>query len=330
MESPAGAAGWGNVQDLRLCGVVRQSFSVLCSRAKLFAAIAFTLTLPLCFIILAHYLAIDPLISRIHRYEDRAEVDSSIRGRITADRIRLGLLLAAYVLLVLVFALLSTAATVYSVACIYTKRPLTFRKVLSVLPKVWRRLLITFLWAFVFVFFLVGTFLSIVLFVYLVFYPLNRIVSEVLWWLVSFVFAAALFHFTCIFNLASVISVLEDSNGIRALKKSNFLIKGKRFVAYGLYALYLIFTSAVVVGFDFASINLSSAALEVLIAIVFAVLLAFVDQLGIVVFTILYFTCKAYHHEGIDMLALSEHLGAYAGEYVNLRASVQMENMQHA
>ncbi|KAI5083713.1 hypothetical protein GOP47_0003456 [Adiantum capillus-veneris] len=330
MESSPGAAGWGNVQDLGICGVVRQSISVLCTRAKLFAAIALTLTLPLCFIILAHYLAIDPLVSRIRRYEENPVVDSSLRSRITADRIRLGLLLAAYVLLVLAFALLSTAATVYSVACIYTKRPLTFRKVLCVLPKVWRRLLITFLWAFVFVFFLVGAFLSIVLFVYLVFYPLNRIVAEFLWWLVSFLFAAAIFHFTCVFNLASVVSVLEESNGIRALKKSNNLIKGKRIVAYCLYAYYLIFTAAVVVGFDFASIQLSSAVIQVLIAVVFAVLLAIVNQLGIVIFTILYFTCKAYHHESIDMLALSEHLGAYAGEYVNLRASVQMEGMQRA
>ncbi|KAH7427688.1 hypothetical protein KP509_10G055300 [Ceratopteris richardii] len=264
----------------------------------------------------------------MRRYQDMEDIDGSLRHRITADRIRLGLLLAAYVLLVLAFALLSTAATVYSVACIYTKRTLTFRKVISVLPKVWRRLLITFLWAFVFVFFLLGAFLAIVLFVFLVFYPLSFIVAEVMWWIVSLLFAAALFHFTCIFNLASVISVLEESNGIKALKKSNLLIKGKRIEAYCLYALYLIFTSLVVIGFDFASLSLSKVGLRVLIAIIFAVILAVVEEIGIMVFTILYFTCKAYHHESIDMLALSEHLGAYAGEYVNLRASVQMESTQ--
>eukprot|EP00250_Pteridium_aquilinum_P009004 c18375_g1_i1 orf=586-1575(-) len=329
MESSTGAGAWGNVQALGVCGVIKQSFSVLHSRARLFAALALTLTLPLCFIVLAHHLAIDPLINRIQENQDLPDADRSLRSRITADRVRLGVLLAAYVLLVLAFALLSTAATVYSVACIYTKRPLTYKKVLSVLPKVWRRLLITFLWAFVFVFFLVGAFLAIVLFVYLVFYPLNSIVAEVLWWLVSFFFLAVLFHFTCIFNLASVVSVLEDSYGIKALKKSNLLVKGKRMVAYILYGLYLIFSSAIVIGFDFASV-MSSVALQVLIAIIFAFILAFVDQLGIVVFTILYFTCKAFHHESIDMLALSEHLGAYAGEYVNLRASVQMESMQHA
>lgn len=330
MEGSLGAGAWGNVQDLGVCGVVKQSGSVLCSRAKLFAALALTLTLPLCFIVLAHNLAIDPLLSRIERYQDLPDTDRSLRSRITADRIRLGVLLAVYVILVLAFALLSTAATVYSVACIYTKRSLTYRKVLSVLPKVWRRLLITFLWAFVFVFFLVGAFLAIVLFVFLVFFPLNFIVAEVLWWLVSIIFLAALFHFTCVFNVASVVSVLEDSYGIRALKKSNRLIKGKRMVSYTLYAFYLIFSSAVVIGFDFASHSLSSVALRVLLAIIFALLLAFIDQLGIVVFTILYFVCKSIHHESIDMLALSEHLGAYTGEYVNLRASVQMEAMQHA
>lgn len=325
-----GSAGGGDAQAaLSVGGVVRQSAKVLSSRAKLFAALAVTLTLPLCFIVLANYLAVHPLASRIDRNEDLVSSDSSLRSRITSDRVRLGVLLAAYVLLVLAFKLLSTAATVYSVACIYTKRALTYRKVMSVLPKVWWRLLVTFVWAFIFVVFLVGAFLATALFIFLVFLPLNGVLAAVLWWMVSLVFLAV-FHFTCIFSLASVVSVLEESYGLKAIKKSSLLIKGNRLVAYSLYALYVIFSSVVVIGFDFTSGSLSSVALRVLLAIVFALLLAFVDQLGIVVFTILYFACKAFHHESIDMLALSEHLGAYTGEYVNLRASVQMEPMQQA
>ncbi|KAH7432979.1 hypothetical protein KP509_07G049100 [Ceratopteris richardii] len=314
---------------MRVCGVVTQSFSVFSVRARLFAIIALTLTLPLCFVVLAHYLAIDPLISRIDRYEDVADIEPSVRRHITLDRIRLGLLVACYLLLVLIFALLSTAATIYSVACIYTKRVLTFRKVMHVLPRVWGRLLITFLWAFIFVFLLVGAFLAVVFFVLLVFYSLNRILAEILWWIATLIFAAALFHFTCIFNLATAISVLEDTYGIKALKKSSNLIKGKRLDAYCLYAYFLVFMAAIITGFDLASMNLSSIGVRVLIAIVFALLMAFADQFGIIVFTILYFICKAYHHENIDLLALSEHLGVYAGEYVNLRAAIQMEGLQH-
>lgn len=327
----ASSAGVGDAQAvLGLGGVVRQSAKVLSSRAKLFAALALTLTLPMCFIVLAHNLALDPIVSRINRNKNLADKNSSLRSRITSDRVRLGVLLAAYVLLVLVFALLSTASTVYSVACIYTKRVLTYRKVMSVLPKVWWRLLVTFLWAFVFVFFLVGAFVATALFIYLVFEPLNGVLALVLWCVVSLLFLAALFHFTCVFSLASMVSVLEESYGLKALKKSSFLIKGKRWLAYALYAIYLIFSSVVVIAFDLALGSMSSVILRVLLAIVFALLLAFVDQLDIVVFTILYFVCKAYHHESIDMLALSEHLGAYAGEYVNLRAAVQMESMQQA
>lgn len=337
MESSVDSGAWGNVQNLGFCGVIKQSQSVLCSRKKLFLAIASTLTLPLCFITLAHGFALDPLISRIQSYEDESDsgdvdtnTDRSLHNRIRADRIRLGVLLAVYVLLVLVFSLLSTAATVYSVACIYTKHPLTYRKVFSVLPRVWRRLFVTFVWAFVVVFFLVGAFLAIVLFVLLVFYRLKFIVAEVLWWLASIVFAMLLFHFTCVFCIANVVSVLEESYGFRALIKSHRLLKGKRVVSYTLYALYLLFSAVIVIGFDGSMFNLDSIALEVLITIVFSVFLAIVNQFSIVIFTILYFVYKAFHHESIDMLALSDHLGAYGRQYVNLRASVQMEEMQSA
>ncbi|KAE8735090.1 hypothetical protein F3Y22_tig00000477pilonHSYRG00448 [Hibiscus syriacus] len=42
---------------------------------------------------------------------------------------------AAYITLYLIFSLLSTAAVVYTVACIYTARELTFGKVMSVVPR---------------------------------------------------------------------------------------------------------------------------------------------------------------------------------------------------
>ncbi|KAJ6774139.1 PROTEIN putative-RELATED [Salix purpurea] len=52
----------------------------------------------------------------------------------------------------LIFSLLSTAAVVYTIACIYTAREVTFKKVMSVVPKVWKRLMITFLSIFIAVF----------------------------------------------------------------------------------------------------------------------------------------------------------------------------------
>lgn len=331
----------GELRVLGVFGVIKESCVVLRSRAKLFIYLLISFTLPLCLMVLAHNLAIDPLLLQIHHNEDlvaeqntqNTGITSTIQKHITSQRIRLGFLLAAYVVFLLIFALLSTAAIVYTVACIYTKRGLTYRKVVTVVPKVWKRLLLTFLWAFLLVFFMIGAFFAAVLFIFLVILPLSYVLATIAWWIVTLYFLVVLFYFTCIFNLASVISVLEQSYGWQALKRSTQLIRGRRMVAFVLYAIYLILSTLVVIGFDFstnAPRPSTSLALRIVLGIIFAHVLSFVDLLGTVVFTILYFTCKAYHHESVDMLALSEHLGAYAGEYVTLRASVQMEAMQQA
>ncbi|MBO8589896.1 hypothetical protein INN88_14980, partial [Staphylococcus aureus] len=69
--------------------------------------------------------------------------------RIASEWLSFLLFKAAYLLLVLLFALLSTSAVVYTIASIYTGKDLTFSKILAVVPKVWKRLVITFFWTFV-------------------------------------------------------------------------------------------------------------------------------------------------------------------------------------
>ena len=45
-------------------------------------------------------------------------------------------------------------------------------------------------------------------------------------------------------------------------------------------------------------------------------------------FKAFYSVCKSFHHQGIDKLALLDHLGGYLGEYVPLKSSIQMENLE--
>jgi DNA-binding transcriptional LysR family regulator len=51
-----------------------------------------------------------------------------------------------------------------------------------------------------------------------------------------------------------------------------------------------------------------------------AVPLAAAHQLLLVASTLLYFSCKSFHHEPVDARALSHHLASYSADYVNLRA----------
>lgn len=56
--------------------------------------------------------------------------------------------------------------------------------------------------------------------------------------------------------------------------------------------------------------------------------LVIVNLVGLMVQSVFYYVCKSYHHQGIDKIALHEHLGGYLGEYVPLKSSIQMENLE--
>ncbi|KAK4386405.1 hypothetical protein Sango_2511100 [Sesamum angolense] len=56
-------------------------------------------------------------------------------------------------------------------------------------------------------------------------------------------------------------------------------------------------------------------------------LLVIVNLVGLLVQSVFYYVCKSYHHQGIDKSALYDHLGGYLGEYVPLKSSIQMENL---
>lgn len=55
--------------------------------------------------------------------------------------------------------------------------------------------------------------------------------------------------------------------------------------------------------------------------------LVIVNLVGLLVQSVFYYVCKSYHHQGIDKTALHDHLGGYLGEYVPLKSSIQLENL---
>lgn len=142
--------------------------------------------------------------------------------------------------------------------------------------------------------------------------------------LVVHVYISALWH------LASVVSVLEPVYGFAAMKKSYELLKGRTRIAFGLVFGYLaicgvinaLFGSIVVHGGD------SYGVLPRILVGGFLVgVLVIVNLVGLLVQSVFYYVCKSYHHQGIDKSALYDHLGGYLGEYVPLKSSIQMENL---
>ncbi|XP_062105689.1 uncharacterized protein LOC133817246 [Humulus lupulus] len=311
------------LQSLSIPNILRESISIPKQSPKTFYLITLTLIFPLSFAILAHSLFTHPLLAQLQNpYADPAQ---------TGHRWKLLLVFQfCYLIFLFAFSLLSTAAVVFTVASLYTSKSVSFSSTVSAIPKVFKRLFVTYLWVsllmVVYNLLFVGFLILLIAAIdiqnpFLVVFSLLVIV---LLFLVVHIYITALWH------LASVVSVLEPIYGFAAMKKSYELLKGKTRVAAMLVFVYLaicmfiagIFGAIVVHG------GAKSGVFSRIVVGGFLVgVLVIVNLVGLLVQSVFYYVCKSYHHQGIDKSALYDHLGGYLGEYVPLKSSIQMENL---
>lgn len=136
-------------------------------------------------------------------------------------------------------------------------------------------------------------------------------------------------YMSILWQLASVVTVLEDTYGIKAMMKGRSLIKGKMLLSLVIFfklnlclvAIQILFEIFVVHGRSLGTMKRGG------FGILCFVLLFVLILLGLVIQTILYFVCKSYHHENIDKSSLSDHLEVYLGDYepLNKERDVQLE-----
>lgn len=324
------------MRTLGVGGICKEAYNILRLHVRLFLSLAVTLVLPLGVIFFCHGFVLDPLLNKINRNEEELthEVGSPAaartNSRLSAEYFGLALMGLVYLIFVLLFSLLSTAAIVYTVASIYTAKGLSYVKVLSVVPKVWKRLFMTFLWAHVLIFFYNVAFLFILFLVLLLQFSIGVNLTIIVVPVVI-VFYCLLVYIYMVYNLACVVTVLEDSHGIGSLRKSMELIKGKRWVACAVFLIYWFFTY--IVGLIYNILVRSPAHLHSVVGSIFLGLLLLLlwtafSLIGTLVQTVVYFVCKSYHHESIDRYALSEYLDGYLGEYMPLKGPVSLEALE--
>ncbi|XP_073098650.1 uncharacterized protein [Elaeis guineensis] len=323
------------LQFLGPVGIYHEASKIVLSWRRLFSQITLALVLPLSTLFFVHIYVSHLLFSKIDRNEvalDDAPTgspsESAILSRLTSEWYGFLLFKAAYLLALLVLSLLSTSAVVYSVASIYTAKDLSFPKVLSVVPKVWRRLMVTFIWAFLLLLAYNTVAIFVIVLAVLLLGP--AIPGAVAVALIFLLYAAGLVWISVIWHVASVVSVLEDTCGIEAMRKSRALIKGKTWTAVAIFVLLNLCFVGVEVGFKLLVVDGSYMNLGVVLRVGNAVLmlsiLCMVILFALVAQTVVYFVCKSYHHESIDKSSLADHLEVYLGEYVPLKAKdVQLE-----
>jgi hypothetical protein len=232
-----------------------------------------------------------------------------------------------YFTFLLIFSFLSTSAVVYTIASIYTARDVNFKSVMSVVPKVWKKLMVTFLCTFL-AFFLYNIMAILVFIIWALFisYKTGGIATIII---IGILYFVGILYLTIVWQLASVVTVLEDSYGVKAMMKSNELIKGKMCLSILIYlklnvsffGIQFLFTKLVVKALGLTLLDRTAY------GILCFLLLSHLFLFGLVIQTVLYFVCKSYHHQSIDKSALSDHLEVYHGEYEPLKdKDVQLEN----
>ncbi|KAL6992092.1 hypothetical protein U1Q18_010202 [Sarracenia purpurea var. burkii] len=309
------------LQFLSLSDILKESTSIPKQSPKTFYLITLTIIFPLSFAILAHSLFTHPLLTQIN----------TPTGSHSSQWTKLLIFQFCYLIFLFAFSLLSTAAVVFTVASLYTSKPVSFSSTLSAIPKVFRRLFITYLWVS----------LSMILYNIVFVAALVLLViaidteSSVLFFfsmiVIFLLFLVVHVYITALWHLASVVSVLEPLYGLAAMKKSYELLKGKTRMAGLLVFVYLaicgvingIFGAVVVHGGEGHGVLT-----RILIGGFLVGVLVIVNLVGLMVQSVFYYVCKSYHHQGIDKSALYDHLGGYLGEYVPLKSSIQMENFE--
>ncbi|XP_062158601.1 uncharacterized protein LOC133866051 [Alnus glutinosa] len=295
---------------------------------NVFTQITLTLILPLSFIALAHMEASKLLFpNTIHNEivfnQTQAGAPKYHKlSDLTSERITFWLFVAAYFTFVLIFSLVSTSAVVYTIACIYTGREVTFEKVMSVVPKVLKRLMLTFVSTFVavFAYSIVASLLMLIFITLVIFLASVKFLVPIVI-VLGIVYVAGLVYMAIVWQLASVVTVLEDTCGFRAMMKSKALIKGKTGVATIISLMFNISVWLVQVAFEKLVVRGESSGMvsRVAIGIICLLLLSKLTLFGLVIHTVIYLVCKSYHHENIDKPALSDHLEVNLGEYVPLK-----------
>ncbi|GJZ52751.1 hypothetical protein Tco_0607636 [Tanacetum coccineum] len=297
-----------DMKNLGFFGILKQSFKTVFSNKKIFTQITLTLILPLMIIFVAH-----PEISR--RVFPKMELSDSSNHTTVADWVDYVLFEIVYYTLSALFFLLSTAAIIFTVACVYTDRDVTFCHFTKIVPKIWKRLLVTF------IYFFVAWILSSVIYVVIIYILFAKfgLSAVVLVPVLLVLFILGLFYLNVVWQLASVVTVLENVKGFKAISKSNKLLNGKKKVEVAIaFAMYVVLSALIIAWELFVQHGDEIFRLHMVWRVVIGIVCGLVLMMWLLKFitihTILYLVCKSVHGEAIDKLSLSTFLEEYTLE----------------
>ncbi|KAG4958493.1 hypothetical protein JHK87_035126 [Glycine soja] len=324
------------MQSLGLFGFLYEEASkITLSWRKILTQITLKLIIPLSFIFLIHIEVSNLFFSKIRSHTKEMHGTNpnpnlpqyvKLSDKISSELITVSTFQIAYFTFLLIISLLSTSSVAYTIASIYTPEDVTFKKVMNVVPMVWKRFMLAFLFALAF-FFLYNFGSMIVICLWANTFGIMS-GGGAIFDFIGVIYFIGLAHFTVVVQL-TIMTDLHDSWETLAMEKNCKLIKEKV-----VFLIFTIFAQMV----NLVSIMVSSSGKMPILkerrassvnktAILLSFLLVTCLFLfGFLLHAVIYFVCKSYYHENVDMPALPDNLEVYGGEYVQLEVNdVQQE-----
>ncbi|OWM76371.1 uncharacterized protein LOC116210950 [Punica granatum] len=304
---------------LGACGMFGESFRVISARKKLFAQITLALILPLCVFFLAHSKVTQLVLENNIKTNDHGQLinydeKNGEYEALSHKKYGWAIILAikfVYFTIVLILSLFATSAVIYTVACVYNSIDVPFKKVMRVVPRAWMRLIVTFLWLFL----LIVVYNLIFVALFCLCFLFGHVVATVLAVILVIAYFVGIVYLTIVGELAFVVSVLEHVYGRKAMSKSKALLRGKLWSVFFFLLLLGLCFGLVQFGFEFTvavGVVIKSVALRIVAGVIFWFVLALGTLIGLVALTVIYFVCKSYHHENLDMSIVTDHLQVYS------------------
>ncbi|KAF5751524.1 hypothetical protein HS088_TW02G00538 [Tripterygium wilfordii] len=201
-------------------------------------------------------------------------------------------------------SLLSKAAVVYSVDSTYSKKRVDFSKLYVILRKIWRRLVLTYVWVCMVSVGCITSF-SVLLVVVCSTVSVIGFSPDLLVYvavMLGLVFSVVLANAIIICNTAIVISVLEDVSGPQALLRAGILIKGQTQVGL------LIFLGSTI-GMTFVeglfehrvkTLSYGDGSSRIWEGPLLVMMYSFVVLIDLMMSAVFYFSCRSYSMEASD------------------------------
>ncbi|PIA46399.1 hypothetical protein AQUCO_01500141v1 [Aquilegia coerulea] len=321
-------------QSMGFFGIVKEAYKTIFEAKKIFTLITLAMIFPLSCIMFFHLHILNFLFQRI----DLTYVNlyytasgSAVAKGIVHHLVLLWIVFfisnAAYLFFVFILYLVSTSSVVYTMMCIYAGKVLAFRELLNVVQKVLKRFMIHRVWLMLFY-----QIVTLVFLIYMCIWDLavEQYRGSVVTMGVLVLLAALsviLYGFMNLdWQLACVISIFEDLSDTLGESKNITLRKGKQRLAITIAVGLQLSVIIVLMGYFYLLVahgkSLGTVS-KVSCGIMSILLLSVTILLGLVVQTLFYFVCKAYHGENIDKKCLATTLEAFIAD----KTAHQLQNL---